>query len=537
MALDYHDIKTAMVRFDELITTYRGALNGLNVYPVPDGDTGSNMAGTVKRVMAELDGTESMADVADAISHGSLMGAKGNSGIILSVILSGLADAFSKHDSVDVAEFTHGLVNASASAYHAVATPVEGTILSVIRESSEEAETIAASDMSSLLDAVFRRSVDALARTPEALPILKQAGVVDAGGAGLVLLLAAFAETAEVESLELPQHLLTAVAHLENIDMSAVPAVSELRYEVMFFLDATEQGMTRFRTEWDELGDSIAISGSKGKWNCHIHTDHIGPAIEAAISVGTPSNIRVTDLTEDAGVHSGDDLFLPRDEAAIAPIGVVAVVNGPGLVAVFRDLGVQAVVRGGQSMNPSTEELLSAVESVPAKHVILLPNNKNIVPVAEQIDNLSAKTVRVVPSRSVPQGITAMLGYTTASDDVEETAETMAAAASSVMVGEVTVAVRDARVGDLVISAGDWIGLADGAIVVNGSDVESVLRGLVAELMPPAHPEIVTLYTGLDASLPATKSLEAYLGELHPEVDLVVVAGGQPTYPYLISVE
>lgn len=188
-------------------------------------------------------------------------------------------------------------------------------------------------------------------------------------------------------------------------------------------------------------------------------------------------------------------------------------------------------------MNPSTEELLSAVESVPAKNVILLPNNKNIVPVAEQIDNLSAKTVRVVPSRSVPQGITAMLGYTTASDDVEETAETMAAAASSVMVGEVTVAVRDARVGDLVINAGDWIGLADGAIVVNGSDVESVLRGLVAELMPPAHPEIVTLYTGLDASLPATKSLEAYLGELHPEVDLVVVAGGQPTYPYLISVE
>jgi dihydroxyacetone kinase-like predicted kinase len=188
-------------------------------------------------------------------------------------------------------------------------------------------------------------------------------------------------------------------------------------------------------------------------------------------------------------------------------------------------------------MNPSTEELLAAVESVPAKEVILLPNNKNIVPVAEQIDQISPKKVRVVPTRSVPQGVTAMLGYTTASDDIEETAETMAAAASSVMVGEVTSAVRDARVNDLTISKGDWIGLADGAIVVNGPDVESVLRGLVAELMPPANPEIVTLYTGIDASLPATKSLEAYLSGLHPEVELVVISGGQPTYPYLISVE
>ena len=305
----------------------------------------------------------------------------------------------------------------------------------------------------------------------------------------------------------------------------------------MYFLDSTDEAMETFRERWAQLGDSIAITGGKGTWNCHIHTDEIGASIEAGIAAGTPSDIRVTDLTEAPGMLETDDVFLPRDEASMAPVGVVTVVNGPGLVEVFKDLGVQGVVRGGQSMNPSTEELLAAVESVPAKEVILLPNNKNIVPVAEQIDQISPKTVRVVPTRSVPQGITAMLGYTTASDDIEETAETMAAAASSVMVGEVTSAVRDARVNDLVISKGDWIGLADGTIVVNGPDVESVLRGLVAELMPPANPEIVTLYTGVDASLPATKSLEAYLSELHPEVELVVIPGGQPTYPYLISVE
>jgi DAK2 domain fusion protein YloV len=535
MVLTSLDIKSAFVRFDELITTYRSALNGLNVYPVPDGDTGSNMSGTIRRVMAELDGTESMQEVMSAISHGSLMGAKGNSGILLSVILSGLAETFSDHHSIDMAQFTEGLARASDSAYRAVATPVEGTILSVIRESSEEASESSCADLTELADAVFRRAVDALARTPEALPILKQAQVVDAGGAGLVLLFAALAEAASVASVELPHDLLTAEAQLDQID--SAPPVSELRYEVMFFLDSTDEGMETFRARWAELGDSIAVVGGKGTWNCHIHTDTIGPAIEAGIAVGTPSDIRVTDLTESPGMLEAEEIFLPRDEASVAPIGIVGVVNGDGLVAVFRDLGVQGIVRGGQSMNPSTEELLAAVEAVPASEVILLPNNKNIVPVAEQIDNLSPKNVRVVPTRSVPQGITAMLGYTTASDDIEETAETMAAAASSVMVGEVTSAVRNARVGDLVIAKGDWIGLADGTIVVNGPDVESVLRGLVAELMPPANPEIVTLYTGIDASLPATKSLEAYLSELHPEVELVIIPGGQPTYPYLISVE
>ncbi len=535
MTLTSHDIKSAFVRFDELITTYRSALNGLNVYPVPDGDTGSNMSGTIKRVMAELDGTESMAEVTNAIAHGSLMGAKGNSGILLSVILSGLAETFSDHHAVDVQQFKAGLARASDSAYRAVATPVEGTILSVIRETSEEAEANGYSNLAELAEAVFRRSVDALARTPEALPILKQAQVVDAGGAGLVLLFAAFAEAASVNPVDLPHELLTAEARLDQIE--GAPPVSELRYEVMYFLDSTDEAMETFRNRWAELGDSIAITGGKGMWNCHIHTDEIGASIEAGIAAGTPSDIRVTDLTENPGVLETEDVFLPRDEVAVAPVGVVTVVNGHGLVDVFRDLGVQGVVRGGQSMNPSTEELLAAVEDVPAKEVILLPNNKNIVPVAEQIDQISPKTVRVVPTRSVPQGITAMLGFTTASDDIEETAETMAAAASSVMVGEVTSAVRDARVGDLVISKGDWIGLADGAIVVNGPDVEAVLRGLVAELMPPANPEIVTLYTGVEASLPATKSLEAYLSELHPEVELVVIPGGQPTYPYLISVE
>ena len=533
MLLTSADVKSVFVRFDELITVYRSALNELNVYPVPDGDTGSNLAGTVRRVIDELEGTETMQSVTDAIAHGSLMGAKGNSGILLSVILSGMAEAFGGLETIGAAEIKRALSLATDSAYRAVAKPVEGTILTVVREASEAADG-EDGDLGALVSAVYGRSVEALARTPEALPVLQQAGVVDAGGAGLILLFAAFAETAGHE-VSLPDHLLTAHAHLERIEEDAAPSVSDLRYEVMFFLDSDDEAIEVLKDRWVDLGDSIVITGSGGIWNCHIHTDHIGPSIEAGIEAGKPSDIRVTDLRESIGRH--EPVFLPLDEASVAPIGVISVVAGDGLIEVFRSFGVQGVIRGGQSMNPSTEELLAMVEAIPAPEVILLPNNKNIVPVAEQIDNLSTKSVHVVPTRSVPQGVAAMLAYSTASTDLLETAEEMAAAASSVMTGEVTRAIRDAHVGDLSISAGDWLGLADGTIVVAGPDLEAVLRALVAELMPVESAEIVTLYTGVGAAPHATKSLQAYLDELHPEVEVTVVDGGQPTYPYLLSVE
>lgn len=535
MVLTSHDVKSVLVRFDELIRTYRSALNDLNVYPVPDGDTGSNMAGTIKRVMAELDGAESMPEVTTAVSYGSLMGAKGNSGILLSVILSGIADSFADHSEVDGARLRHALGAATTAAYAAVQTPIEGTILSVMREASEEASSFIGEGFTDLAAAVFDRAVDALARTPDALPVLKQAQVVDAGGAGLVLLFAALAEIAAVPDVSLPHEMLTAQAHLDEI--ADAPPVSELRYEVMFFLEADDSVMKEFRGTWAEVGDSIAVVGGKGTYNCHIHTDRIGAAIEAGVVAGRPSDIRVTDLTESEGLHETNDDFVPNDLAARAPIGVVSVVTGSGLVEIFKNQGVQGIVSGGQSMNPSTEDLLAVVEAIPAQQVVLLPNNKNIVPVAEQIDQLSQKSVEVVPTRSVPQGVSAMLAYLTISTDLAVTAEEMAAAASSVIVGEITRAVRDASVGDLQINKDDWIGLADGAIVVAETDLEDALRALVAELLPPRDAEIVTIFTGLEASTPATKSLEAYLSETCPGVTVDVQDGGQPTYPYLISVE
>ncbi len=534
------DIKAVIRRYHQQLTSYREALNGLNVYPVPDGDTGTNMSLTMGSVLDSVDGAVSMAEVSEAISYGSLMGARGNSGVILSQILRGLADTFREGDEVGVAELVDALDRASVAAYRAVQRPVEGTILTVLREAAEAARaenSPPAEDLAALLRRIYDRAVVALENTPELLPVLKQAGVVDAGGAGFLLLLSSFLEVVTGVEVALPERVLRAhanIAAIERVDSG----IGDLRYEVMFLLDADDEGIDRFRSRWVELGDSIVVVGGGGTWSCHIHTDEIGPSIEAAITVGRPREIRVTDLLEQAGDHSvhGFVPFEPLPEVTSADIGVVSVVVGDGLVDVFRQLGAQGIATGGQTMNPSTEDLLAVVDAVPAPHVLVLPNNKNIVPVAEQLDSLTTKTVVVVPTRSVAQGIAAMIGYNPLEADLGVLVEDMAAAASSVVTGEVTRAVRDAVVDFGRISNGDWLGIADGTIVVADPDMETVLRGLVASLLMPGV-ELLTVYTGDGASPSALKALEAWLGELHPEIEISEVHGGQPLYPYLVSLE
>lgn len=542
MTLRAEDIKAVIHRYHECLSDYREALNGLNVYPVPDGDTGTNMTLTMGSVIDSFEPDQTMQAVAEALTHGSLMGARGNSGVILSQILRGLADTFRTGDEVGVTQLVSALDRASTAAYKAVQRPVEGTILTVLRESAEAAKaggTQAGEDVAVLLRAVYERGVEALENTPELLPVLKQAGVVDAGGAGFLLLLSSFLEVVTGAEVELPERVLRARADLDAIQPSgAETGVADLRYEVMYLLDADETGVERLRSVWSELGDSIVVVGGEGRWNCHIHTDLIGPSIEAGIEAGTPRDIKITDLAEQAGdvrLH-GSDGFQPLPEAAASPIGVVTVVAGAGLVGVFRQLGVQGVATGGQTMNPSTEDLLRVVESAPADVVVVLPNNKNIVPVAEQLDGLTTKAVSVVPTRSVPQGVAAMFGYDPSDDQLYSVIDDMAAAASSVVTGEVTRAVRDAVVDFGSISRGDWLGIADGTIVVADPDLETTLRGLVAAVLMPGA-ELLTVYSGEGSSPATTKALEAWLSELHPHMEVAVIEGGQPVYPYLISLE
>ncbi len=546
MALTAHDLKSVMQRYLAALRRHEDDLNRLNVYPVPDGDTGTNMTLTVESVMKEIDGAESMGEVADALAHGSLMGARGNSGVILSQILRGFAEVIRAAEEVDAARLTAALERAATAAYEAVMRPVEGTILTVLREAAEGARQAAATvkDLTELAAAVYRRAEASLEATPDQLPVLKQAGVVDAGGAGFLLLLAAVLEEVTGKLVSLPARIFrAAVARVSGAPPAAEAEtdVGDLRYEVMFFLDAPDAGVGDFKEAWAGLGDSIVVVGGGGTFNCHIHTDDVGAAIEAGIVAGRPYEIRVTDLLEQAGeqgFHHGRQVatFDPLPEYAEAAIGVVAVAAGDGIVELFRGLGVQGMVIGGQTMNPSLADLLDVVHAVPADEVILLPNNKNIVPVAERADEASHKQVQVVPTRSVPQGLAAMVAYRPDVDRRLTLAAAMMEAADAVRTGELTRAVRAASTPAGEVAAGDWLGLADGDVAVVAGDEADALVALLGEIVHDGT-EIVTILTGEEARGDVVDAAGAELARTRPDVELEVLAGGQPLYPYLISAE
>ena len=533
MRLSAGRLKRIIGRYHERLGEHREALNRLNVYPVPDGDTGTNMVLTVGAVMDAIGDAESMDEVSAAIAHGSLMGARGNSGVILSQILRGFSDTFRPLADVGTSDLVSALDTASEAAYRAVLRPVEGTILTVLRvaaEAAAEVGTAVGEDLGALLARVYERAEIALEETPELLPVLKQAGVVDAGGAGLLLLLGAFLE--EVSGIEVifPDRLFVDAATVDESSQD----VGGPRYEVMYFLEGDT--VDEMRRQWGEIGDSIVVVGGDGLWNCHIHTDHIGPAIEAGIECGRVRDIRVTDLIEQAGelaFHAGFD---PIPEFYNAPIAVIPVAAGDGIIELFRTAGASGIVRGGQTMNPSTADLLEVVESLPAETVILLPNNKNIIPVAEQVDAHSTKRVHVVPTRSVPQGLAAMMAFLPHSVDVESLLGGMQDEADSIISGEITRAVRDAVVDFGEIQKGDWFGLADGEITSSSRSLDDALALLLQHLVDPER-ELVTLITGDSAPDETTAFAEQWMSEQRPSVELEVVEGGQPLYPYYLSVE
>ncbi|MEY3618826.1 MAG: hypothetical protein RL726_1524, partial [Actinomycetota bacterium] len=401
---DADRLRRTVVAFRDAVREHAPRINRLNVYPVPDGDTGTNMARTLDAVVAELDQAgPDIEPTCQAISHGSLMGARGNSGVILSQILRGLAGRLSSTASSTATEVAEALSEASTAAYKAVLKPIEGTILTVVREASEAAKASAATGAS--LGATLRAARDAgrraLDATPDMLPVLKDAGVVDAGGAGFLLLLDAALNVVDGEPIPTPadsiggdaldEPLPATAASLSAPDQHAELSVADLRYEVMYFLHLDDDKIEAFKSDWGEIGDSIVVVGGDGLWNCHVHTNDIGAAIEAAIDLGgRPKQIRVTDLFEEvAERHAAHDAARSAAGLPAVTTAVVAVCSGSGLEELFGQLGVQGIVTGGQTLNPSTAELLAAVEAVNAQQVIVLPNNKNIIPVAEQLDALT----------------------------------------------------------------------------------------------------------------------------------------------------
>jgi DAK2 domain fusion protein YloV len=545
--LGAEDLRAVVLGYRDALDAHKEGINKLNVYPVPDGDTGTNMALTLAAVGEELaTAPDDLAAVCKAISHGSLMGARGNSGVILSQILRGLAGVVADHGGFDGPSGAAALAAASSAAYDAVMRPVEGTILTVVREASEAALDAAgeAGDLVAVLDAARTRGADALQRTPEMLPVLKDAGVVDAGGTGFLLLLDVLLHVADGRPVPEPVEVegpVFAEPLPGHADAGAHGDVSDLRYEVMYFLEADDDSIPAFKDVWAGIGDSIVVVGGDGIWNCHIHTDDIGASIEAAIDIGTPRKIRVTDLIEqveeERWVREASEAVeaVPAHLRTPVTCAVVAVATGSGIRRIFHSLGVQGIVTGGQSMNPSTAELIEAVEQVPADHVVILPNNKNIIPVAQQVDEHTTKTVHVVPTKGITEGFAALLAYDPEAESEQNAAE-MAEAAENVVAGEVTQAVRDSSCDVGPIAEGDWLGIArDGIRAVEGDLGAAAIR-LLAELVLPSH-EIVTVIEGDGASVATTRHLTEWLAEHRPAATAEVHHGGQPLYPYLFGIE
>lgn len=539
-SLDAAALRAVFGAFADALVAHRAGINRLNVYPVPDGDTGTNMSLTLASVMAEVDQASptTMGELCTALAHGSLMGARGNSGVILSQIVRGMCDVVRTADAIDGARLAAALDAAGVAAYGAVMRPVEGTILTVARElgAAAVAAAVRGADLREVALAAQQRGHEALARTPELLPVLADAGVVDAGGTGLLLLVDALLHV--IDGRPMPEPDPTIPADLPVVSAAAQPDVAELRYEVMFFLHAPDPAVAAFKEAWMQVGDSIVVVGGQGVYNCHIHTNDIGAAIEAGIEAGRPSKIRVTDLFEEveeqAWVRDATNTA-PAAVAAHVTTGVVAVGAGPGIIKLFRSLGVHEIVTGGQSMNPSTAELLAAVNACPADGVVILPNNKNIIPVAQQVAEHATKPVRVVPTRNVAEALASLVDYDPEAE-LEENAAEMTAGAHGVVAGEVTCAVRDANSPAGPVRTGDHIGIGPAGIVAVAGTVVGACTQLLATLVEEHH-EIVTVITGADASIEDTAAIEAWLEAERPGVTVEVHDGGQPLYAYYLGVE
>jgi DAK2 domain fusion protein YloV len=514
----------------------RQRIDDLNVYPVPDGDTGTNLTMTVRAVVDAVDETTAASrhSLARDVARGALMGARGNSGVIFSQIVRGAADVLGETDGagIDARATALALRGAADAAYRAVRRPVEGTMLSVIRELAEEAEQRAheAPAIGDLLVELVRRGEAAVARTPEQLQILREAGVVDAGGAGLVELVRGVAAAVIGEPVPepppVPEHPGVDAVHQE---------LSRYRYCTVFVVEGRDLDRDALEGKLDRLGDSLLVVGDATTLKVHVHTDDPGAALSLGTAIGTIDRVEIANMHEQTQAREGRLLSVVPDERATA--GVVAVVAGDGNRRLFERLaapvGPIVIVEAGQTMNPSTRDLLDAIEALPADEAVVLPNNGNVVLAAEHAAANASRPVEVVAAESIPAGLAALVGFD-GSRSAAENAADMRETIESVATGEVTVASRAVELDGLAIREGEWLGLADGLPVAGGGTFEDVVATVVVRLLGEPR-ELLTLLVGEGA--PSLERLVERLESEHPEVKLDVQYGGQPHYALLLSAE
>jgi len=514
-------------------------IDALNVFPVPDGDTGTNMLLTMRSTIEEAYRApdRSASAVAQAMAKGALMGARGNSGVILSQIWHGLAQGLAEKESVTGSDLADALQQSSTMAYKGLSNPVEGTILTVVREAAAAAQAQASggsNDLMSVMEAIVNAASESVANTPTLLPVLREAGVVDAGGQGLYTILegALHYLKGETEQIQLrkPQMIASSMplpARLPQVAAGEVP----YGYCTEFLLKGEKLDPDKIRLKLEKKGESLIVVGDESTVRVHIHTLDPGNVVHYATSLGTVHNVSMRNMDE----QLRDFVEMQKEKLPTVDIAIIAVVSGDGLADVFRSLGVAAIVSGGQTMNPSTKDLLQAVESVVSDKVIILPNNKNIVLTAQQVQSVTTKSVEVVPTETIPQGIAALLAFDYEAD-FETNVQIMRETKSAVKSIEVTRAIRPVRLGGLDIKRKQAIGFLEGDLVVVSDSATDALNKVLARVNLD-EAEVITIYYGADTELAEAEEVSVALRERHPQLQVEIVRGGQPHYNYIVSVE
>lgn len=538
-------MKQALKGATALLEKNKEEVNSLNVFPVPDGDTGTNMSLTIKSALKQgLEAEDDNASkVALAASNGSLMGARGNSGVILSQLFRGFAKGLNNKKEIGVKELAQGLKEASDTAYKAVMKPTEGTILTVARECGEFAMKIWREDTDILvfLNRVIEHGNIILSKTPDMLPVLKQAGVVDAGGKGFMyVVIGAYNVLAGKENLE---YEVEEETQERQIDHSLPKHTEDIEYgyctEIM--INTKDENIDKLREELSEIGDSLMVVGGEGIIKIHIHTNEPGIVLQKGTSLGELSDIKIDNMR-----YQHEEILLKheletqnKDKAVDSKLekeySFIAISIGEGIDKVFKELNVDYIVSGGQTMNPSTQDILDAVETTCAKNIIILPNNSNIILAAEQTKELSDRNIIVLPTKSIPEGISALLAFNE-EESVEKNEENMLSSIKEVVTAQITYAVRDTDINNKKICKDDIIGISKGDVLVSGKDKNLVSIDLIKDIIDEDI-SLITVFYGEDIREDEARDLISSLENEFNDIDIELIYGGQPLYYYIFSLE
>ena len=538
--IDGKNLRDMLVSGANNLQNHRDLVDKLNVFPVPDGDTGTNMSLTISYAMKELSKVQNddITQIGKAVSKGSLMGARGNSGVILSQIIRGIAKSIEGKEKLSSEDLAKAFKNGSDTAYKAVIKPIEGTILTVVRESGEFA--IKASkkehDILKFLEAVIKEANASLERTPELLKNLKEAGVVDSGGKGLVLIYEGMYEALKGNPIKVKDANSNNVQTVQTGTSSVKTEDIKFCYCTEFILESDTVSDTTIRDIMLGYGDSLAVVGDEGIIKVHVHTNDPGLVLQEALKHGQLVTIKIENMKvqhENTLVEDADIEIAPSVEEK--EYGFIATSMGDGLAKIFKDFGVDYIIEGGQTMNPSTEDFMNAINKINAKNIFIFPNNSNIIMAANQAKEISEKNIVVIPTKNTPQGFTALVNFN-AEASVEENEQALMESLGLVKSGQVTYAVRDTVMNDIDVKEGNIIGIAEGKLLSAGEGVDEITTNLVEKLVDE-DTAIVTLFYGEDVSEESANELRDLLEEKFEDIDIELYYGGQPLYYYLISVE